>query len=71
MFSRAGNAIVAMMLKQKGVPVVCCCETYKFSERVMLDSIVGNEMGEYHVQLVLQLANGVDRILASSVGRTE
>ncbi|ORY73209.1 initiation factor 2 subunit family-domain-containing protein [Leucosporidium creatinivorum] len=44
MFSRAGTAMVAMMLKEKGVPVVCCCETYKFSERIMLDSIVGNEM---------------------------
>ncbi|TNY24526.1 hypothetical protein DMC30DRAFT_443382 [Rhodotorula diobovata] len=43
MFSRAGTAMVAMMLREKGVPVVCCCETYKFSERVMLDSIVGNE----------------------------
>lgn len=37
--------MVAMMLKEKGVPVVCCCETYKFSERIMLDSIVGNERG--------------------------
>lgn len=46
MFSRAGTAMVAMMLKEQGVPVVCCCETYKFSERVMLDSIVGNEMGQ-------------------------
>jgi translation initiation factor 2B subunit (eIF-2B alpha/beta/delta family) len=46
MFSRAGTAMVAMMSKERGVPVACCCETYKFSERVMLDSIVGNEMGE-------------------------
>lgn len=38
--------MVAMMLREKGVPVVCCCETYKFSERIMLDSIVGNERGE-------------------------
>ncbi|POY76792.1 hypothetical protein BMF94_0042 [Rhodotorula taiwanensis] len=43
MFSRAGTALVAMMLRERSVPVVCCCETYKFSERVMLDSIVGNE----------------------------
>ena len=45
MFSRAGTALVAMMLRERSVPVVCCCETYKFSERVMLDSIVGNERG--------------------------
>jgi translation initiation factor eIF-2B subunit delta len=34
-----------MMSKQAGKPVVCCCETYKFSDRIMLDSISGNEMG--------------------------
>ncbi|KWU43553.1 IF-2B-domain-containing protein, partial [Rhodotorula sp. JG-1b] len=47
MFSRAGTALVAMMLRERSVPVVCCCETYKFSERVMLDSIVGNERGRF------------------------
>lgn len=44
MFSRAGTAMVAMMSKEAGIPVVCCCETYKFSDRIMLDSIVGNEL---------------------------
>ncbi|KAH9816779.1 hypothetical protein DFH28DRAFT_964447 [Melampsora americana] len=44
MYGRAGTAIVAMMCKNSGIPVVCCCETYKFSERVMLDSIVSNEI---------------------------
>ena len=37
--------MVAMMSKEAGIPVVCCCETYKFSDRIMLDSIVGNELG--------------------------
>ncbi|KAK4704221.1 translation initiation factor eIF-2B subunit delta, partial [Phenoliferia sp. Uapishka_3] len=46
MFSRAGTAMVALLLREKGVPVICCCETYKFSERIMLDSIVGNQMAE-------------------------
>ncbi|KAL8283969.1 hypothetical protein RQP46_005082 [Phenoliferia psychrophenolica] len=46
MFSRAGTAMVALLSSAKGVPVICCCETYKFSERIMLDSIVGNQMGE-------------------------
>lgn len=58
MFSRAGSATVAMMSKGAGVPVVCCCETYKFSDRIMLDSIVGNELGAYNnVQYVLPLLN--------------
>ena len=46
MYSRAGTAIVAMMSKGAGIPVICCCETYKFSDRIMLDSIVGNELGK-------------------------
>lgn len=46
MFSRAGTAMVAMMSKGAGIPVICCCETYKFSDRIMLDSIVGNERGK-------------------------
>lgn len=44
-FSRAGTALVAMMAKQHSVPVVVCCETYKFSEGVQLDSFTKNELG--------------------------
>jgi len=43
-FSRAGTALVAMMAKQHSVPVVVCCETYKFSEGVQLDSFTKNEL---------------------------
>jgi translation initiation factor eIF-2B subunit delta len=32
-----------MMAKSRGVPVIVCCETYKFSERVQLDGFVVNE----------------------------
>ena len=45
-FSRAGTALVAMMAKQHSVPVVVCCETYKFSEGVPLDSFTKNELGD-------------------------
>jgi len=44
MYGRAGTALVAMMAKSAGKAVVCCCETYKFSDRIMLDSIGGNEI---------------------------
>lgn len=47
MYSRAGTAVVAMMSKSAGIPVICCCETYKFSDRIMLDSVVGNELGGF------------------------
>jgi translation initiation factor eIF-2B subunit delta len=45
-FSRAGTALVAMVAKQHSVPVVVCCETYKYSEGVQLDSFTKNELGK-------------------------
>ena len=45
-YSRAGTALVAMMAKGHSVPVVVCCETYKFNEGVMLDGFGKNELGE-------------------------
>lgn len=46
-YSRAGTALVSMMAKQHSVPVVVCCETYKFSETVQLDSFTKNELGPW------------------------
>jgi translation initiation factor 2B subunit (eIF-2B alpha/beta/delta family) len=46
-FSRAGTALVAMMAKQHSVPVMVCCETYKFAEGVQLDSFTKNELGVF------------------------
>ncbi|KAI1788991.1 eukaryotic translation initiation factor 2B delta subunit [Ganoderma leucocontextum] len=43
-YSRAGTALVAMMAKRHSVPVVVCCETYKFSENIQLDSFTKNEL---------------------------
>ena len=37
--SRVGTAVVAMTAKAHRLPVLFCCETYKFCERVQLDSI--------------------------------
>lgn len=44
-FSRVGTACVAMVAHQFRVPVLICCEAYKFHERVQLDSICSNELG--------------------------
>jgi len=44
--SRAGTAVVAMVAYNNNVPVMVCCETYKFAERVQLDSICFNELGD-------------------------
>ncbi|KAK7470942.1 hypothetical protein VKT23_002357 [Stygiomarasmius scandens] len=43
-YSRAGTAMVAMLAKEHSVPVMVCCETYKFSENVMLDAFGKNEL---------------------------
>lgn len=44
LYSRAGTAIVAMMANSHKVPVIVCCETYKFSDTVLLDSFMKNEI---------------------------
>ncbi|KAJ8523004.1 hypothetical protein ONZ45_g528 [Pleurotus djamor] len=45
-YSRAGTALVAMLAKQHSVPVLICCETYKFSEGIILDGFEKNELVE-------------------------
>ncbi|KAF8335020.1 uncharacterized protein EI90DRAFT_2914004 [Cantharellus anzutake] len=44
LYSRAGTALVAMMAKQHSVPVLACCETYKFSNGVPFDGFTKNEL---------------------------
>ena len=44
--SRVGTASVALMARSYNVPVLVCCETYKISNRVQLESITGNELGD-------------------------
>ncbi|GMI75484.1 hypothetical protein like AT5G38640 [Hibiscus trionum] len=45
-YSRIGTASVAMVAHAFQVPVLVCCEAYKFHERVQLDSICFNELGD-------------------------
>jgi len=44
--SRVGTALVAMIAHSINVPVLVACETYKFHERVQLDSICYNEIDD-------------------------
>lgn len=44
-YSGVGTAAVAMVAHAFHVPVLICCEAYKFHERVQLDSICFNELG--------------------------
>ncbi|XP_055528792.1 translation initiation factor eIF-2B subunit delta [Wyeomyia smithii] len=43
--SRVGTAQIALVAKAFNVPVLVCCETHKFSERVQTDAFVYNEIG--------------------------
>ncbi|KAF9475923.1 IF-2B-domain-containing protein [Pholiota conissans] len=62
-YSRAGTAMVAMMAKANSVPVVVCCETYKFSDGVMVDGFSKNEL----VPLSIIQKNSTDRGLAPAL----
>lgn len=44
LYSRVGTAAVAMLAHSRDVPVIVCCESIKFTDRVALDSIVLNEI---------------------------
>lgn len=44
--SRSGSAAVAMCAAASSKPVLVCCEAFKFHERVQLDSITHNELGD-------------------------
>jgi len=44
--SRVGTAAVAMSATAAHVPVMVCSETYKFHEKVQLDSVTYNELGD-------------------------
>ncbi|RUS26138.1 hypothetical protein BC938DRAFT_471182, partial [Jimgerdemannia flammicorona] len=40
-YARVGTAMVAMMASDKRIPVMVCCETYKFVNRTQVDALVG------------------------------
>ncbi|ORY19550.1 hypothetical protein BCR34DRAFT_659720 [Clohesyomyces aquaticus] len=44
LYSRVGTALVSMLANDHSLPVIVLCESVKFTERVALDSIVGNEV---------------------------
>jgi translation initiation factor eIF-2B subunit delta len=44
--SRVGTAQLCLIANANNVPVLVCCETHKFSEKVQTDSFVSNEIGD-------------------------
>lgn len=62
--SRVGTSQVALTAHAQNIPVLVCCETYKFSDRVQTDSFVYNELGE---EREWQLRSGLDHFLIENV----
>lgn len=51
--SRVGTSLIALVAKSYNVPVLVCCETYKFCDKVQTDAFVINELGtENHTSLL-------------------
>jgi translation initiation factor eIF-2B subunit delta len=42
---RAGSGLIATLANEFRVPVLVCCESYKFSETIRTDSFMWNELG--------------------------
>ena len=53
--SRVGSSMVAMMAQAFNVPVLICCETYKFCDRVQTDSFVSNELSKLSLKQIFVL----------------
>uniref|UniRef100_A0A8D8DG64 Translation initiation factor eIF2B subunit delta n=2 Tax=Culex pipiens TaxID=7175 RepID=A0A8D8DG64_CULPI len=59
--SRVGTAQIALVAKSYNVPVLVCCETHKFSERVQTDAFVYNEIGNPN-ELILDSGTRENRL---------
>ena len=69
-YARAGTAACAMIAHQCRVPVIVCCETYKFSDRIQLDSFVVNEAGN-PAQLLATCSDGNSGVLLTREESTQ
>ena len=58
-----GSAVIASLAKEQAVPVIAVCESYKFAERVQLDSIVSNELGSAR-EICVPVPDEVKEVLA-------
>ncbi|CAH9056881.1 unnamed protein product [Cuscuta epithymum] len=59
-YSKVGSACVSMVAHAFRVPVLVCCEAYKFSKRVMLDSICCNELGNPNAVSLVPRGSGAN-----------
>lgn len=45
LYNRVGTGMIALSAQSKNIPVLVLCESIKFSDRVLLDSVTFNELG--------------------------
>lgn len=61
LYSRAGTAMIAMSAKRRNIPVLVCCESLKFSQRVQLDSVTYNELADPNDLVEISYNNPMER----------
>lgn len=61
LYSRAGTAMLAMSAKRRNIPVLVCCESLKFSQRVQLDSVTYNELADANDLVNIDDNNSVNK----------
>lgn len=44
--STVGSSQIALVAKAYNVPVIVCCETYKYSDQAYTDCFIQNELGK-------------------------
>jgi translation initiation factor eIF-2B subunit delta len=59
--STIGSSQIALVAKSFNVPVVVCCETYKFCEKVQTDALVYNELGNPNELLTYSNSNAFNK----------
>ena len=67
MQASCGSAVIASLAKAQAVPVIAVCESYKFAERVQLDSIVSNELGSAQ-EICVPVSEEVKKTFADGKG---
>lgn len=48
--STVGSSQIALVAQAYNVPVIVCCETYKYSDQAYTDCFIQNELGERKTQ---------------------
>jgi translation initiation factor eIF-2B subunit delta len=64
-YAPSGTACVALLATQdssNNIPTLVCCETYKISNKVQLESITHNELGDPDALAGMEVQDGVENL---------